>query len=88
MEEIKTNFDQLTKLSTDLQLVQNELATLNKEEILLNWEASNFNVAQVVQAKEPYDKLWNTAHSFAMNSEQWLNGRQIEMIRIILELVT
>lgn len=57
------------------------LQELNKEEELLEWEASQFPVLQeMIAYKEPYDKLWRTAFNFHNKHEHWLNGTQREKI--------
>lgn len=73
-------------LKTDFKLTDYSLASLsslffytlqelNKEEELLEWEASQFPVLQeMIAYKEPYDKLWRTAFNFHNKHEHWLNG--------------
>ena len=79
MEEMKHNVEQLTTLSQNLEAARDELEAINKEEVLLEWEASQFPQLQTMfQMKDPYDKLWNTALQFATKSDEWLNGKRLE----------
>ena len=75
MDEMKTNVTRLNDLQQLLEAAQDELDGLNKEEELLEWEASEFPIITAMFAsKQPYDQLWNTALNFHTKYETWLNG--------------
>jgi dynein heavy chain len=74
-EEMKNNVEELAQLTANLEAAKLELVQINNEESLLQFELSAFpQLAQLIALKDPYDKLWNTAYTFAVKSEQWLNG--------------
>lgn len=53
-----------------------ELEQINKEEQLFGWELTQFPMLQqIIQLKDPFDKLWNTFYSFQSKEVQWLKGR-------------
>lgn len=75
MDEMKNNVETLNRLTVSLEAARDELDAINKEETLLEWEASQFPQLQAMfQMKEPYDKLWSTALQFSTRSDEWLNG--------------
>ncbi|XP_033631251.1 dynein heavy chain 3, axonemal-like [Asterias rubens] len=75
MDEMTTNVTRLNDLQQLLEAAQDELDGLNKEEELLEWEASEFPIITAMFAsKQPYDQLWNTALNFHTKYETWLNG--------------
>jgi dynein heavy chain len=52
-----------------------ELEQLNKEEQLLGFEVSQFPILQqIVNLKDPFDRLWFTFHNFQSKEAQWLKG--------------
>ncbi|CAH1793734.1 unnamed protein product, partial [Owenia fusiformis] len=74
-DEMKNNVEALGKLHANLEAAREELEQINKEETLLEYEQSQFPQLQVMfSAKEPYDKLWNTALNFHQQHEAWMNG--------------
>ncbi|KAL7873931.1 hypothetical protein SRHO_G00049010 [Serrasalmus rhombeus] len=75
VEEMKNNVEKLKELSTCLEDAATELECINKEEILLEREQSQFPLLQsLMLSKQPYDQLWNTALSFHSSSDVWMNG--------------
>ncbi|XP_071813132.1 dynein axonemal heavy chain 3-like isoform X2 [Apostichopus japonicus] len=75
LEEMKSNVDKLNEIQSQLDAARDELDGINKEEELLEWEASQFPILSVMyQLKQPYDQLWNTALEFHTQSETWMNG--------------
>ena len=83
MDEMKNNVELLGRLTANLDSARDELDNINREESMLEWEPSVFPMLQLMfQAKEPYDKLWNTALNFSNKNEEWLNGMyNISLIR-------
>ena len=78
MDEMKNNVEQLARLTANLEAASTELDGINTEETLLAWEPTAFpQLFQMFKTKEPYDKLWNTALSFHIKSDEWLNGEDI-----------
>ena len=74
-EEMKANVDELNQLGLNLEAAKNELVQINAEEALLQFELSAFPLLhQILSLKDPYDKLWTTAYTFATKNEHWLNG--------------
>ena len=74
-DEMKSNVEQLARLQTGLEQARDDLDGINEEERLLEWEQSFFpQLNQMLQLKEPYDKLWNTAWAFHQKHENWMNG--------------
>lgn len=73
---MKNNVDLLDRLEADLTEARDELEQINMEEKLLEFEQTAFPQLQVMfTTKEPYDKLWRTAHLFTQRHEKWLNGK-------------
>ncbi len=72
---MRNNVEILRKLNENLEAAREDLETINKEEQLLEWEATQFPQLQhMFIQKEPYDKLWTTALAFHNKSDEWLNG--------------
>ncbi|XP_032823200.2 dynein axonemal heavy chain 3 [Petromyzon marinus] len=75
LEEMKNNVEKLGELAAHLDAAAEELAAINKEEELLEWEASQFPILQATMAnKQPYDQLWTTALNFHLKSDVWMHG--------------
>ena len=65
----------LEKLSAALEEARLECEDINREEELFEWELTQFpQLDAMMQAKDPYEKLWNTAYHFSVVSDQWMNG--------------
>ena len=80
MDEMKNNVEQLSKLTVNLEAARDELEAINKEEVLLEWEASAFPHLQTMfNMKDPYEKLWNTALLFTTKSDEWQNGENTKV---------
>ncbi|KAL0984291.1 hypothetical protein UPYG_G00139540 [Umbra pygmaea] len=91
LQEIKKNVDKLNKLSSSLDAAVIELEDINREEVLLEKELSQFPMLQTLMVnKQPYDQLWSTALNFQMQSEIWMNGPFLHLNaeKISEELVT
>ena len=74
-DEMRNNVEILKKLNDNLEKARDDLDAINKEENLLEWEATQFPQLQhMFTQKEPYDKLWTTALAFHNKSDEWLNG--------------
>ncbi len=72
---MKNNVQQLQRLHENLEAAREELDSINNEQTLLEWEPTAFpQLQQMFVAKDPYDKLWNTALNFSEKQEQWLKG--------------
>ena len=72
---MRNNVQQLAKLTSNLEAAREELETINNEEALLQWEPTAFPQLQhMFQAKDPYDKLWNTLLNFTEKQEKWMKG--------------
>lgn len=68
----------MEKLSDINKLIEDyrtEAELINRNQALLAWEVTPFNkLSEIVTAKDPYEKLWNTAWQFYSSCEQWVNG--------------
>jgi len=72
---MKNNVELLDRLETDLTQAREDLEQINNEEKLLEFEQTAFPQLQAMfVSKEPYDKLWRTAHNFTQKHDKWLNG--------------
>jgi len=72
---MRHNVEALQRMSVHLDGARRELDAINREQALLDFEETNFPLLQAMfQAKDPYDKLWTTALSFTLKSEEWMNG--------------
>lgn len=68
----------LAEIGKTIEEYRVELEEINKEETLFAWEISQFPMLQqIITAKDPYDKLWNTFYSFQTKEVQWLKGKII-----------
>ena len=48
--------------------------------LLSTGEQTQYSVLQdITRAKEPYEKLWNTAMKFYTYYEKWMNGPLLEV---------
>ena len=80
-DEMKHNVEILQRMTDNLEGARRELETINREQALLDFEETNFPLLQAMfLAKDPYDKLWSTALSFTLKSEDWLNGKRCFVI--------
>ena len=83
-DEMRNNVEILRRLNDSLEKARDDLDAINKEEILLEWEATQFpQLQQMFVQKEPYDKLWTTALAFHNKSDEWLNGKQSSLNRCL-----
>ena len=74
-EEMKDCVDKMHHLSNQLDELASDLEQINIEEKLLEWEQTSFpQLVDLIQAKDPYEKLWKTAFEYHTKSDQWLNG--------------
>ena len=73
--EMRDNVEALEKVSAALEEARLECEAVNREEELFEWSLTQFpQLEAMMQAKDPYEKLWNTAYHFSVVSEQWLYG--------------
>lgn len=77
LETIQSTVAELRDLGSLLEECKTEAMDINNEEELLQWETTPYppQIQAVLHAKEPYDKLWNTAVSYHSKHEQWMNGK-------------
>jgi len=75
VEEMRQNVEALAKVSAALEEARNECDAINREEELFDWSMTQFpQLDAMLLAKDPYEKLWNTAYHFSTISELWLHG--------------
>ncbi|BFZ17590.1 hypothetical protein BsWGS_20629 [Bradybaena similaris] len=75
VDEMKHNVEVLSRLQKNIEAARDELDQLQDEQRLLEWEITPFpQLANIIQLKEPYDKLWRTAYNFYVKNEIWMNG--------------
>jgi len=76
VDEMRHNVEALERVSAALDDARLECDAINREEQLFDWSLTQFpQLDAMMHAKDPYEKLWNTAYHFAVVSEQWLHGR-------------
>ena len=72
---MRTNVEKLSDINRLIEEYKAEAELINRNQNLLGWEVTPFTkLNEIVTAKDPYEKLWNTAWSFYTSCEQWLNG--------------
>ena len=77
---MRNNVEALEKVSAALEEARLECEDINREEELFEWEMTQFpQLDAMMQAKDPYEKLWTTAHHYSVISEQWLYGNEIHV---------
>lgn len=75
MVDLQSNVETLNRLDTSLEDAREELAQINIEQQMFEWEMTEFPLLQETYlAKEPYDKLWKTAYDLHTKNEEWLSG--------------
>lgn len=76
VDEMKNNVEVLSRLQVNIEAAREELEGLQDEQRLLEWEVTTFpQLNNMIQLKEPYDKLWKTAYNFHLKNEVWMNGQ-------------
>ena len=81
VDETRLNVEVLARISEALAAARVECEGINKEEELFEWELTQFpQLESMMQAKDPYEKLWNTVYHFAVVSEQWMNGTAADFV--------
>ena len=71
----------LEKVSIALEAARVECDAINRDEQLFEWEMTPFpQLEAMIQAKDPYEKLWTTAYHFAIISEHWLYGNAVSAV--------
>jgi dynein heavy chain len=82
---MRNNVQQLTKLTANLEAARDELEQINNEEALLQWEPTAFPQLQhMFQAKDPYDKLWNTLLNFTEKQDKWMKGWYLQIQKVFI----
>ena len=72
---MRTNVEKLSDINKLVDEYKLEAEQINRDQTLLNWEVTPFPKLQdIITAKDPYEKLWNTAWQFYTSYEQWMNG--------------
>ena len=80
VEDMRNNVEALEKVSAALEEARLECEDINREEELFEWEMTQFpQLDAMMQAKDPYEKLWTTAYHYSVISEQWLYGNEIHV---------
>ncbi|NXN95540.1 DYH3 protein, partial [Rhinopomastus cyanomelas] len=80
IEEMKNNYEKFKELNKNLENALKEFEAINKEEELLEQEKSQFPLLQnIIENKQPFEKLWTTAYDFHTKSEKWMNGSLQEL---------
>ena len=72
---MRSNVEKLSDINRLIEEYRAEADLINRNQALLAWEVTPFTkLAEIVVAKDPYEKLWNTAWQFYNSCEQWING--------------
>ena len=87
VEDMRHNVEALEKVSAELKEARLECDDINREEDMFEWEMTQFpQLEAMMQAKDPYEKLWMTAYHFSVVSEQWMNGNSLSACGTIFGL--
>ena len=75
VDDIKVVVDALKDLGSKLEQAKQKATAINVDEELMGWNSTPFpQIQATISLKEPYDKLWYTAHSFHQKHDRWMNG--------------
>jgi dynein heavy chain len=71
---MRSNVEKLADINKLVEEYKLEADQINRDQTLLAWEVTPFpKLQEIMTAKDPYEKLWNTAW-FYTSYEQWMNG--------------
>ncbi|XP_028407226.1 dynein heavy chain 3, axonemal-like [Dendronephthya gigantea] len=81
ISEARAHVEKLDELRTEVENLLDEKQRINMEEKLLSVESiSSFpRIQEIVEVKEPYDKLWRSVVKFTEKQDQWLKGCLVEL---------
>ncbi|XP_031754732.1 dynein heavy chain 3, axonemal [Xenopus tropicalis] len=81
MSEAPAYLQKLNAINGKIQESIEELAMINKEEVLLETgQISAFNqIEEICKLKEPYETLWATAVQFTAKYDKWMNGSFLQV---------
>ncbi|XP_069141245.1 dynein axonemal heavy chain 3-like isoform X4 [Argopecten irradians] len=87
MSEAENYVQDLRDIEQRLEGFLEEKAKINREEQLLELESvTPYNQIQdIMVAREPYEKLWNTAVTFHKEHDKWMNGPLLEVNAEVVE---
>lgn len=72
---MRMNVEKLADTNKLVEEYKAEAEIINRDQSLLGWEVTPFpKLQEIIAAKDPYEKLWNTAWQFYNSFEQWMNG--------------
>jgi dynein heavy chain len=72
---MRINVEKLADINKLVEEYKLEAEQINRDQTLLAWEVTPFpKLQEIIVAKDPYEKLWNTAWQFYTSYEQWMNG--------------
>lgn len=72
---MRSNVEKLADINKLVEEYKLEADQINRDQTLLAWEVTPFpKLQEIMTAKDPYEKLWNTAWQFYTSFEQWMNG--------------
>jgi dynein heavy chain len=72
---MRSNVEKLSDINKLVEEYKLEAEQINRDQTLLAWEVTSFpKLQEIMTAKDPYEKLWNTAWQFYTSYEQWMNG--------------
>ncbi len=72
---MRSNVEKLADINKLVEEYKIEGDLINRDQTLLGWEVTSFpKLHEIMTAKDPYEKLWNTAWQFYTSYEQWMNG--------------
>jgi hypothetical protein len=68
-------------MATSIQEFNNEKSTINHQETILNTGTYTEFVAiqEIMAIKDPFDKLWTTAHKLNKLQEKWNEGPMLDL---------
>lgn len=72
---MRINVEKLSDINKLVEEYRLEAEQINRDQSLLGWEVTPFpKLQEITAAKDPYEKLWNTAFQFYTSFERWMNG--------------
>ncbi|XP_078276213.1 dynein axonemal heavy chain 3-like [Rhinoraja longicauda] len=81
MPKAQHYMDKLRDISQTIGKFIDEKALINHEEVLLETgHVSPYHQIQsIINAKEPFEKLWRTALQFNLHHDKWMNGSMLQV---------
>eukprot|EP00062_Callorhinchus_milii_P022724 gi/632980863/ref/XP_007907272.1/ PREDICTED: dynein heavy chain 3, axonemal-like [Callorhinchus milii] len=81
MSEAQLCLDKLEEINKIIENFLEEKALINREEVLLEtgYISPYPQIQNIINSKEPFDRLWKTAVQFNTHYDKWLNGSLLQV---------